>query len=104
MTDRLGALSILCQRFPASKEAATALSAFEQRHCDDSLTMDKWFAAQASIPGPDTLERVIRLTKHSAFSFANPNRMRSLIGTFATSNPTGFHRADGEVTGIFLIS
>lgn len=96
MTDRLGALSILCQRFSTARETAEALSAFEQRHGHDSLTMDKWFAVQASIPGPDTLDRVIRLTKHSAFSFANPNRMRSLIGTFATSNPTGFHRADGE--------
>jgi aminopeptidase N len=47
------------------------------------------------IPGANTLEHVISLTKHHAFSFANPNRMRSLIGTFATSNPTGFHREDG---------
>ena len=27
---------------------------------------------------------------------ANPNRVRSLIGTFSSANQTGFHRADGE--------
>jgi aminopeptidase N len=95
MTDRLAALAVLCLRFAESGETARALAAFEKRHGHDSLTMDKWFAAQAMIPGQNTLEHVITLTKHHAFSFANPNRMRSLIGTFATSNPTGFHREDG---------
>jgi aminopeptidase N len=95
MTDRLAALAVLCVRFADSGETASALATFEKRHGHDSLTMDKWFAAQAMIPGPNTLEHVISLTKHDAFSFANPNRMRSLIGTFATSNPTGFHREDG---------
>jgi aminopeptidase N len=27
---------------------------------------------------------------------SNPNRVRSLIGTFFSSNQTGFNRADGE--------
>ncbi len=27
---------------------------------------------------------------------ANPNRVRSLVGTFSSANQTGFHRADGE--------
>jgi aminopeptidase N len=95
MTDRLAALSILCSRFSETSQAGHALQEFEKRHGHDSLTMDKWFATQALIPGPTTMDRVISLTKHNAFSFANPNRMRSLIGTFATSNPTGFHRTDG---------
>lgn len=95
MTDRLAALSILCLRFPDTVQAAQALLDFERRHGTDSLTMDKWFAIQAMIPGLGTLDRVIGLTKHPAFSFANPNRMRSLIGTFATANSTGFHRVDG---------
>jgi aminopeptidase N len=30
------------------------------------------------------------------FKRTNPNRMRSLVGTFAFANPTGFGRADGE--------
>jgi aminopeptidase N len=30
------------------------------------------------------------------FSFARPNRVRALVGTFAMSNPVAFHAADGE--------
>ena len=35
------------------------------------------------------------LTKHPAFSVANPNRVRALIGSFAQVNHTQFNRADG---------
>ena len=35
------------------------------------------------------------LTEHPAFSMANPNRVRALIGAFAQGNPTQFNRADG---------
>ena len=35
------------------------------------------------------------LTAHPAFSLANPNRVRSLIGAFAQGNQTQFNRADG---------
>jgi aminopeptidase N len=32
---------------------------------------------------------------HPAFSLANPNRVRALIGNFAHGNATQFNRADG---------
>ncbi|TIO99038.1 MAG: DUF3458 domain-containing protein, partial [Mesorhizobium sp.] len=32
---------------------------------------------------------------------ANPNRVRSLIGTFSSANQTGFHRPDGEGYRLF---
>ncbi len=35
------------------------------------------------------------LTAHPAFSLANPNRVRALIGAFAQANATQFNRADG---------
>ncbi len=35
------------------------------------------------------------LTSHPAFSMANPNRVRALIGAFAQANHTQFNRADG---------
>ncbi len=95
MTDRFAALGILMMRFSTTTQAITALAAFENKFQGDGLVMDKWFAVQAMIPGDGTLNRVIQLTKHHTFSFDNPNRMRSLIGTFATSNPTGFNRIDG---------
>jgi aminopeptidase N len=52
-------------------------------------------ALQAAIPEPATLARVRTLTQHPAFSFANPNRTRALIGAFAQLNPTQFNRPDG---------
>ena len=33
---------------------------------------------------------------HPAFSLANPNRVRSLIGAFASGNQTQFNAADGR--------
>ncbi len=62
---------------------------------DDPLIVDKWLALQATIPEPATLDRVKALTAHPAFSFANPNRVRALIGAFAMANQTQFNRADG---------
>jgi aminopeptidase N len=38
---------------------------------------------------------VRELSAHPAFSMANPNRVRSLIGSFAQGNPTQFNRLDG---------
>jgi len=58
--------------------------------------MDKWFALQATKPGAGAVQGLERLMQHSAFSLNNPNRVRSLVGAFAMSNPTGFHDVSGE--------
>ncbi len=57
--------------------------------------LDKWLVFEASAPAPETLERVRALLDHPAFSIANPNRVRSLVGSFAGANQTQFNRADG---------
>ena len=57
--------------------------------------LDKWFAVQAGVADPRTLERVIALTAHSAFRWTNPNDVYALLGGFALRNPRAFHRADG---------
>src|SRR5437764_12070676 len=76
-------------------ERTAALDDFYSRYADDALVVDKWLSLQATIPEPATLDRVKALTAHPAFSFANPNRVRALIGTFAMANQTQFNRADG---------
>jgi aminopeptidase N len=76
-------------------ERTLAFDDFYQRYRDDPLIIDKWFVLQAMTPDPATLDRVRALTEHPAFSMANPNRVRSLIGSFAQGNPTQFNRADG---------
>lgn len=96
MTDRAAALAVLAHRHLGSPEAIEALAAFETIYGSDPLVMDKWFQIQASVPGPQTVDTVRVLTSHPAFSMGNPNRVRSLIGTFSSANQTGFHRADGE--------
>ena len=101
MTDRAAALTVLAHRFAGSPQTVAALAAFEQRFHSDALVLDKWFQIQAAAPGPASVDTVAALMKHPAFSLANPNRVRSLVGTFATANQTGFHRADGAGYKLF---
>jgi len=96
MTDRAAALAVLAHRHAGSAQAEEALAGFEKRYQGDALVLDKWFQIQAGVPGARTVEKVRALMRHPAFSIANPNRVRSLIGTFASANQTGFHRPDGE--------
>ena len=51
---------------------------------------------QAQIPEADTLDRVKRLMRDPHFSRLNPNRVRALIGSFASGNQTQFNRPDGK--------
>ncbi len=94
MTDRMAALGTLSLHDIAQRE--TAITDFYRRYSADPLILDKWFALQAGIPEPQALDRVRSLTAHPAFSLANPNRVRALIGTFAQVNATQFNRSDGE--------
>ncbi len=93
MTDRTAALATLTLH--AGPERERVLADFYARYAADALVIDKWFGLQAMTPQPDTLDKVRALTAHAAFSFANPNRVRALIGAFAQGNPTQFNRADG---------
>jgi aminopeptidase N len=94
MTDRMAALETLALH--DRPERTAALEDFYRRYADDALIIDKWLALQAIIPEPATLDRVRALTRHPAFSVANPNRVRALIGSFAQVNHTQFNRADGQ--------
>jgi len=62
----------------------------------DAVVMDKWFTAQAISSREDTLATVAGLLSHPAFSLRNPNKVRALIGAFATGNHYRFHAADGQ--------
>jgi aminopeptidase N len=94
MTDRMAALATLALHDDQRRERAFA--DFYRRYADNALVVDKWLALQAMIPERKTLDRVRELTTHKAFDFTNPNRIRSLISSFAQANPSQFNRADGE--------
>jgi aminopeptidase N len=94
MTDTLGALK-------AAQEASLPLfdelmADFESIWSNDPLVLDKWFSLHASTHRDDILTRLELLANHSQFNINNPNRVRSLIGTFAFYNPMGFHAIDGS--------
>ena len=95
MTDLSHALGVLVTYFPETEAAQAALGNFQTRFAGNALVLDKWFSVQASIPGDGALARIKTLMSNPGFNPANPNRVRALIGSFAFSNPTGFHRADG---------
>jgi aminopeptidase N len=93
MTDRMAALATLSLHDVVERQPA--LDDFYARYSSDALVVDKWFSLQATVPEPGALDKVRSLTAHPAFSLANPNRVRALIGAFAQGNPTQFNRADG---------
>ncbi len=104
MTDEIAALGVLAN-IPG-EERENALDAFYRTHEGEPLVIDKWFALQAAIPEAGTLNRVKALMQHKAFSFTNPNRLRSLAGSFAAHNQTQFNAIDGSgydfIAGIVL--
>ncbi|MNB82704.1 Aminopeptidase N [compost metagenome] len=58
--------------------------------------MDKWFILQSTSPEAGVVNKVRSLLEHRSFTLSNPNRVRSLIGAFASSNPAAFHAEDGS--------
>ncbi|MCG7924423.1 MAG: aminopeptidase N [Candidatus Thiodiazotropha taylori] len=94
MTDVMAALDGLVNRDIPERDRA--LSDFEAKWQQDPLVMDKWFAVQAGSNLPGTLASVKALMEHPAFSIRNPNKVRSLIGAFCSTNLFAFHAADGS--------
>ncbi|WP_416909326.1 MAG: aminopeptidase N [Polymorphobacter sp.] len=93
MTDRLGALGALITTRTPERDAA--LADFYSRFEENNDVIDKWFSVQAMSSRDDTLAQVRALTAHPAFKLSNPNRLRALIGAFA-SNQRQFHAESGE--------
>ncbi|WP_313652474.1 aminopeptidase N [Pantoea sp.] len=94
MTDALAALSAaVAAQLPCRD---TLLAAYDERWHQDGLVMDKWFVLQATSPAANVMRNVHNLLNHRSFSMSNPNRVRSLIGAFASANPAAFHAPDGS--------
>jgi aminopeptidase N len=93
MTDAMGGLGALM--LIGGEAFDEALTHFYGRWRDEPLVVDKWFAIQAQSPAPDAITRVIALTSHPAFDPKNPNRLRALVGAFASGNPSRFHDESG---------
>lgn len=94
MSDRLAALAILASQ--SGPIGHRALSEFRNRYHDNALVLDKWFSIQATSRIPGALDRIKSLMDDPIFSIKNPNRVRSLIGSFAHQNHSGFHEPTGR--------
>ncbi|MDF4931061.1 aminopeptidase N [Vibrio parahaemolyticus] len=94
MTDTIAAMSAANSAQLECREELMADYSDKWKH--DGLVMDKWFALQGSNPAEEALEKVKATMNHEAFSLKNPNRTRSLIGSFLAANPVRFHDKSGS--------
>ncbi|KKB04699.1 aminopeptidase N [Pantoea anthophila] len=94
MTDALAALSAAVAAQLPCRDAL--LAAYDERWHQDGLVMDKWFVLQATSPAANVMRNVRQLLTHRSFTMSNPNRVRSLVGAFASANPAAFHAKDGS--------
>ena len=94
MTDQMAALTQLSH---LDNDLSTPfLTRFYQQWKGEDLVIDKWFTLQACSEKSNALNDVKRLTQHPDFDIKTPNRVRSLIGAFASANPLHFNAADGS--------
>lgn len=95
MTDVLAALKgfVHNQDCPEKK---TVIVSFYNSWQKEPLVLDKWFSLQATAPFQATIEEVQLLSEHPLFSIKNPNRVRALIGAFASGNEIAFHDLSGK--------
>jgi aminopeptidase N len=97
MTQQLSALANLIR----AGKGSGAVKAFEAQWKGDRLVMDKWFGLQVMEADPEEAHEVVEtLTKHADFNWKNPNRFRSVLGSFAAHH-AGFHHASGAGYRLF---
>mgnify|MGYP006088451231 FL=1 len=97
MTDAIASLHAMINASGDEAESlkTAALKAFFLRWQDEALVVNQWLLAQAACTLPGTLDRVKALMQHSAFDMSNPNKVRSLIGSFCSANAINFHAVGG---------
>lgn len=93
MTSRLTALDLLENYAPAL--AGEALNNFYQKHCHETLIMNKYFALRALSHREGTLQKVKELQNDPVFDSKVPNLVRALYGSFSR-NMVAFHHVSGE--------
>ncbi|MDF9400867.1 aminopeptidase N [Vibrio sp. 1180_3] len=94
MTDTMAAMSVANSAQLACRESLMADYSDKWKH--DGLVMDKWFILQGTNPAQNVLDVIKQTMNHEAFSLKNPNRIRSLVGSFLNANPVNFHAKSGE--------
>jgi aminopeptidase N len=91
MTDQFGAFQPLLNNPNPYRDEV--IEHFYNEHHSDVQVMDKWFSAQ-SVSSLTSIDDVKSLMKHELFTIKNPNRVRSVIGSFS-QNTSQFHCQEG---------
>lgn len=97
MTLRETALDVACCYH--KNRLSKAIAVFEEEFRSEPLVLDKYFRAQAL--SAVNVAEIEELMKHSGFSLKNPNRTRSLLGSFA-ANLSLLHSTNGEGYGFMV--
>lgn len=93
MTDKIAALAAINNHDAGVRDEIFAK--FYSEYKSHPLVVDKWFKLQALSTLPNTLSVVKELMEHPAYDACNPNRVRSLLGSFASGNHLRFHNEEG---------
>ena len=93
MTLSISSLKALCLYNP--QLGLPYLDKFYLNWKENDLVLEKWFEIMASINvGENGLDFIKKLLKHKDFDKENPNKLRSVLGTFQRENILLFHARD----------
>jgi aminopeptidase N len=94
LTDRLAGARLVMQ-FGSAERRQALLDDFYRQWSGQALVVNQWLSLQATRPSEDAVDDVSTLLEHPAFDWRNPNKLRALVGAFASANAIAFHRPDG---------
>jgi len=83
MTDQFSAFQSLLDNVNPYRDEV--IDRFYNQHKEDAQVMDKWFSAQSASP-ITSVDDIRKLMSHKLFTMTNPNRIRSVIGSFSQNN------------------
>ncbi len=70
---------------------------FLEKYKDQPLVIDKYLALQGAYSNKNVIANLKSIMENKEiFDLTNPNRVRYLIGSFASANPLYFHNLDGS--------
>ena len=91
MTDQFSAFQCLLDNVNPYRDEV--IDRFYNQHKEDAQVMDKWFSVQSASP-ITSVDDIRKLMSHELFTLTNPNRIRSVIGSFS-QNSLQFHCKKG---------
>lgn len=94
MTEKMSALNAAQNHSVELHEAI--LNRIEQQFSDNELVLDKLFTSIAKVESDDVYSLMEQWSQHKLFDRKNPNRMRSLYGSFIANNTAQFHHVSGR--------